>query len=56
MRILTKDEMKAVSGGIIARIPFPGERGLRNATSPLNASRKPKGWAGDIVVLPPDTK
>jgi hypothetical protein len=53
MRTLTKVELEKVTGGRIA-LQHPGANGLSNAVNPLNAARKPKGWAGEIIILPPD--
>ena len=56
MRELFKIELEKVSGGLMERPRHPGEEGLRNATNPLNKTGKPKGWAGAIVIPPPDER
>ena len=56
MRELFKIELEKVSGGLMERPRHPGDGGLRNATNPLNKTGKPKGWAGAIVIPPPDER
>ena len=56
MHALSKIELEKVSGGLMERPTHPGEQGIRNAINPVNKAGKPKGWAGNIVIPPPDER